>query len=107
MPKSKETTVRRNLSIPVSVIAPVEEIYYDVVRGKPSYGGLSELVTNLLKKHLEEIGVHNAAEAADYRNRKKRAEAAAAREAEAIRLAAIPKRPGEAVQPLPPTTGAL
>lgn len=79
MSRANETTARRNLSIPIRVLAPVEELYYDAARGKPSYGGLSNLVTSLLEEFLKREGIVTLEDATKYRNRLRTQAAAASR----------------------------
>lgn len=53
-PKFTQPCIRKDLSLPQNVVAEVELVLHDPIRGKPKYGGFSQLVTHLLRQWLKE-----------------------------------------------------
>jgi len=48
------------LYMPISVTAPLEVLLIDPVTKKPKYGARSQLVANLLRRYLYEIGWYDS-----------------------------------------------
>lgn len=54
--KNTDRPVFWNLSLPTSVIAPVELLLSDPMTGKPKHGARAKLVAQLLREWLEKQG---------------------------------------------------
>lgn len=47
----------RAINLPTDLLARLDLLYNDPVRGKPRYGALSKLVTTLLNEYLTDVAV--------------------------------------------------
>ncbi len=56
-PRSKPRSRAVHIRIPEDILAQVDEKLFDPYRGKPLYGGYAFLVSNLLRKWLEDPGI--------------------------------------------------
>jgi hypothetical protein len=56
-PRNYPRSRKMHVNLPEDVIAEVDEKLYDPARGKTLYGGYSTLITNLLRKWLEDPSI--------------------------------------------------
>lgn len=54
-PEGTEPTVEWKLRLPASLVAQVELLLMDPMKRKPRYGERSVLVSNLLRRHLQDV----------------------------------------------------
>lgn len=52
-PKSLEPFVRKSIHIPAYLAAEFELLYFDPVYRKPKYGVWSEIVSQLIREHVD------------------------------------------------------